>query len=64
MAAKKKFIKNAIVRPGALTAKVGGKPSQNVAKVKSIAKAGGLGAKQANFYLNVLKPAAAKKKSK
>ena len=57
-----KFIQKAIVRPGALTTRVGGPPSQNIAKTERIAKGGGLGAKQANFYLNVLKPAAGKRK--
>jgi len=64
MAGKKNFIKAAIKRPGALTAKVGGPPSKNPAKVQQIAKGGGLGAKQANFYLNVLKPSAGKGKKK
>lgn len=60
----KKFIQGAIKRPGALTRLVGGKPSQNIAKVEQIAKTGTTTQKrQANFYLNVLRPAAMKKRS-
>lgn len=65
MAAKKKnknFIKGAIKNPGALTNAVGGAPSKNLSKTKALAKGKGKTAKQAQFYLNVLKPA--KKKGK
>ena len=48
------FIKDAIKRPGALTARVGGKPSKNKSKVKKLAKQGGLAGEQARFYENVL----------
>ena len=51
-----KFIQKAIKHPGALTAAVGGKPSDNLAKVKELAKNGTpLQKKQANFYLSVLR---------
>ena len=61
----KKFIKDAIKRPGALTKAVGGKPSDNKKKVSKLAKDGtALQKKQANFYMNVLKPAAASNKKK
>lgn len=44
-----------IKRPGALTADVGGKPSQHMAAVRQLAASGTpLQKKQANYYLNVL----------
>ena len=46
-----------IKRPGALTAAVGGKPSQHLAVVRQLAKQPGLKGKEARFYLNVLRPA-------
>jgi len=50
-----KFIQGAISRPGALTAAVGGKPSDNLAKVRDLAANGTpLQKRQASFYLNVL----------
>lgn len=53
------FISGAIKRPGALTALVGGPPSQNLGKVRSIAANGTpLQKREANFYLNALRPAA------
>jgi cell division GTPase FtsZ len=49
------FIANAIKRPGALTAAVGGKPSKKKGKVRNLARTGTpLQRRQANFYLNVL----------
>ena len=61
----KDFIKGAIKRPGALTKEVGVKPSDKSSKVKKLAKDGTpLQKKQANFFLNVLKPASKKMKSK
>lgn len=58
-----KFIQSAIKREGALTKLVGGKPSENVAKVKRIAQTGTpLQKRQANFFLNVLLPLARKKR--
>jgi hypothetical protein len=61
MAEKKKFIADAIKRPGALTKRVGGKPSEKPGKVAKLAKKGGLAGEQARFYQNVLKPASKKK---
>lgn len=56
MAKAAKFIANAIKRPGALTAAVGGKPSQNMGKVRALAANGSTRQKrEADFYLNVLK---------
>lgn len=54
-----KFIANAIKRPGALTAAVGGKPSKHLAMVRQLAagKGGPLKQKEASFYLNVLRKA-------
>ncbi|MDB4312258.1 hypothetical protein N9937_02385 [bacterium] len=50
-------IKRAIKRPGALTKKVGGKPSKNIKKVRQIAKTGTpTEKKQANFFLRTLRP--------
>jgi len=61
----KKFIQGAIKRPGALTKLVGGEPGKNIAKVRKIAESGTpLQKRQANFFLKVLKPAAAKRKAK
>lgn len=52
----KNFIANAIKRPGALTAAVGGKPSKNMGKVRQLAKSGTTQQKrEALFYLNVLR---------
>jgi hypothetical protein len=62
MAKDKKFIQEAIKRPGALTKRVGGKPSDKPGKVAKLAKKGGLAGQQARFYENVLKPAAGKRK--
>ena len=62
--AKKNFIKGAIKRPGALTAAVGGKPSQHLSAVEQLAKTGTpQQKKEANFYLKVLRPVAMKKGS-
>lgn len=53
---KKHFIQGAIKRPGALTAAVGGKPSQHMGQVEALAKSGSpLQRKQAEFYMNVLR---------
>lgn len=50
------FIQNAIRRPGALTAAVGGKPSKNMGRVRQLAKTGTPQQKrEAGFYLNVLR---------
>lgn len=56
---KNKFVANAIKRPGALTAAVGGKPSKNIAAVRALAGGSGGPQKQreASFYLNVLRKA-------
>jgi hypothetical protein len=62
MAEKKKFIQGAIKRPGALTKRVGGKPSTHPGKVAKLEKKSGLAGQQARFYENVLKPASKKKK--
>jgi hypothetical protein len=62
MADKKNFIAGAIKRPGALTKRVGGKPSDKPGKVAKLAKKSGLAGQQARFYENVLKPANKKKK--
>jgi hypothetical protein len=52
---KKDGIKAGIKRPGALTAVVGGKPSENKAAVRNLAKNGtALQKKEANYFLNVL----------
>lgn len=60
----KKFIKQAIKRPGALTKLVGGPPGKNLAKVRKIAATGTtLQKRQANFFLKVLRPAGKKRKS-
>lgn len=60
----KKFIQGAIKRPGALTKLVGGPPSENMAKVRQIAKSGTpLQKRQANFFLRVLSPLTKKRKS-
>ncbi len=61
---KKDFIKDAIKRPGALTRKVGGPPSKNMAKVRQLAKKKGLTGDQARFFLNVLSPITKKRKKK
>lgn len=62
--AKKKFIKKAIKRPGALTKAVGGPPSKNLSKVRKMAKGNSKQAQRARFYLNVLKPASKRRKKK
>ena len=49
-----------IKRPGSLTRKVGGKPSENISKVKELAKKPGVTGAQARFFLNILR----KKKKK
>lgn len=55
--AAQKFIQGAIRRPGALTAAVGGKPSRHMAAVRRLAASGTTQQKrEADFYLNVLKP--------
>jgi hypothetical protein len=64
MAEKKKFISGAIKRPGALTKRVGGSPSEHPKKVAKLEKKSGLAGQQARFYENVLKPATAKRKKK
>lgn len=51
----KNFIKNAIKRPGALTAAIGGKPGKNPGKVAAAAKAPGKLGQEARFFQNVLK---------
>ncbi len=56
--ARRRFIRRAIKRPGALTRAVGGKPSRNLPKVRRLAKRKGRVGRQARFYLNVLRPAA------
>jgi hypothetical protein len=56
-----KFIQKAIKRPGALTKRVGGKPSQKPGKVAKLAKKSGLGGQEARFYQDVLKPASKKR---
>lgn len=56
--AAQNFIASAIKRPGALTAAVGGKPSQHMAIVKRLAAGSGRTAREARFYENVLKPGA------
>jgi hypothetical protein len=61
MAEKRKFIQEAIKRPGALTKRVGGKPSNKPGKVAKLAKKSGLAGQQARFYENVLKPASKKR---
>jgi hypothetical protein len=61
MAKDKKFIAEAIKRPGALTKRVGGKPSDKPGKVAKLAKKPGLPGQQARFYENVLKPASKKR---
>lgn len=61
---KRKFISGAIKRPGALTRRVGGKPSEHPKAVAKLEKKGGLAGEQSRFYENVLKPAAAKRKKK
>jgi len=58
----KNFIKDAIKRPGALTKKVGGKPSEHPKAVAKLGKKKGLAGEQARFYENVLKPANKKRK--
>lgn len=60
----KKFIKQAIKKPGALTKAVGGKPSKNLSKVRAMAKKGGKQGARARFYLNVLKPASGKRRKR
>lgn len=63
--ARKKFIKKAIKRPGALTKAVGGKPSDRLSKVRYLVEHGTAQQKrEARFYLNVLRPAARKGKAK
>ena len=58
MAAAAKFIAQAIRRPGALTAAVGGKPGRNLGKVRWLAASGSTRQKrEADFYLNVLRKA-------
>ena len=62
---KKDFIQKAIKRPGALSEKVGGKPSEHMGRVRKIAKEGTpLQRRQANFFLHVLRPIANKRKGK
>lgn len=62
---KKHFIQKAIKHKGKLTEEVGGKPSQNLSKVVEMSKNGNAADKaRANFYLNVLRPAAQKRKKK
>lgn len=54
----RRFIQSAIRRPGGLTRAVGGPPGKNLAKVRALARSGTpLQKRQANFYLNVLRPA-------
>lgn len=61
-----KFIQKAInpKASGSLTKAVGGPPSKNLKKVRSLAKKGGKTGARARFYLNVLKPAGKKRKRK
>lgn len=61
----KKFISEAIKRPGALTKRLGGKVT--VAKAKKLAKSKSsstLAKREANFYTNVLAPANAKRRGR
>lgn len=60
MARRRRFIAKADRRPGALTRAVGGKPSRNLPKVRRLAKGKGRQAREARFYLYVLRPAAVK----
>lgn len=61
----KKFIQDAIKRPGALTKAVGGPPGKNIDKVRKLAESGSpLKKRQAQFYLNVLRPASKRRKGK
>lgn len=60
---RKKFIAKAVKRPGALTREVGGKPSDRVGKVRYLAKHGSpRERREAEFYLNVLRPAAKRRR--
>jgi hypothetical protein len=60
---KRRFIQKAIKRPGALTRDVGGPPGKNIAKVRRLAKSGTTAQKRrASFYLNVLRPAARRRR--
>ncbi len=60
--ARRRFIRRALKRPGALTRAVGGKPSRNLGKVRRLAKRKDRTGRQARFYLNVLRPAARKRR--
>lgn len=62
---KKKFIQNAISRPGALSTRAkrnGNSVDQQARKDKKSGST--LQKRQANFYLNTLKPASKKKRKK
>jgi hypothetical protein len=59
----KKFIKSAIKRPGALSARAKRSGRSTLAQARKDKRSGTtLQKRQANFYLNVLKPASAKRK--
>ena len=63
--AKRKPLKIKIKRPGALTRLVGGPPTENISKVRSIAAKGTpLQKKQANLFLNIFRKAIIKKRAK
>ncbi len=59
---KRLDISSAIKRPGALNRRVKGRATQNIGKVKELAKSGSpLAKKQANFFLSKILPALKKK---
>lgn len=60
--ARRRFIRKAIRRPGALTRAVGGKPSRNLPKVRKLAKRRDRTGREARFYLNVLRPASRRRR--
>lgn len=61
--ASKHFIKGAVKRKGALTRRVGGKPSTRIEKVEYLQRHGSpRERREASFYLNVLRPANKKRK--
>jgi len=62
MARRRKFIRKAIRRPGALTRAVGGPPSKNRAKTRRLAKRKGRVGREARFFLYVLQPAAKRRR--
>lgn len=65
MPRKRKFIGEAIEHPGALTRDVGGPPHEHLAKVRWLAEHGTPEQqRRARFYLDVLRPAARKRRTK